>query len=209
MIYTGRYDRPKIRRIIVCFSTELLMYNALLANRVLSTSSFQQLPDEVLVSALSALGVHFLNGGDSRLQTWLPRTALLTGLAASSDARVQLALIPLLLVQPTYAQEAPVAAAQLQGHAHILFCCYYTAAVYLQRRETAVLQAVQLPTDPLPNLFTATLGLSAQDDCTLALRALAVRQQELFQDATNWLGAYEHAFQRLLRRRRLEMQWSR
>lgn len=180
----------------------------MLANQVLITASFQQLSDEALVSELSALGIHFLNGGDGRQQPRLPQTTLLTGLAASSDARVQLALIPLLLVQPTYAQEAPVAAEQLQGHAHILFCCYYTAAVYLQRRETAALQTMQLPTHPLPDWFTSTLDISMQDDCTLALRALALRQQQLCQDATNWLGAYEHAFQRLLRRRRLEIQWS-
>lgn len=180
----------------------------MLANQVLITASFQLLPDEALVSELSALGIHFLNGSDGRQQPRLPRTALLTGLAASDDARVQLALIPLLLVQPTYAQEAPGAAEQLQGHAHTLFCCYYTAAVYLQRREIAELQAVQLPTDPLPNLFATALGIAMQDDCTLTLRALALRQQQLCQDATNWLGAYEHAFQRLLRRRRLEIQWS-
>lgn len=174
----------------------------------IAAQSLQRLPDEALVSELNTLGVHFLNGGDGRRQPRLPQTALLTGLAASSDARVQLALIPLLLVQPMYSQEAPVAAAQLQGHAHILFCCYYTAAVYLQRREAAELQALQLPTDPLPDWFATALGISVQDDFTLALRALALRQQQLCQDATNWLGAYEHAFQRLLRRRHLELKWS-
>lgn len=172
-------------------------------------SSAQLLKDEALVGELNALGVHFLSGGDGRQQAKLPPTALLAGLAVSDDTRVQLALIPLLLVQPIYAQEAHLAAQQLQGRAHILFCCYYTASVYLQRRETAALQAVQLRTDPLPNFFAATLGLSAQVDCNQALRTLAVRQQQLLQDATNWLGAYEHALQRLLRRRRLEQQWSR
>lgn len=172
------------------------------------TLSSQQLYDEVLVGELNALGVHFLSGGDGRQQAKLPPTALLIGLSASNDTRLQLALIPLLLVQPTYAQDANLAAQQLQGHTYTLFCCYYTAAVYLQRRETAALQAVQLQTDPLPNLFAATLGLSAQADYDHALRTLAIHQQQLLQDATNWLGAYEHAFQRLLRRRRLEMQWS-
>jgi hypothetical protein len=185
------------------------MYKTALVARTTICSSFQRLPDDGLVSELSALGVHFISGGDDRRQSWLPRTTLLAGLAASSDTRVQLALIPLLLVQPTYAQEAFAAAEQLQGHTHILFCCYYTAAVYLQRRETATLQAIHLPTDPLPNLFATTLDLSVQDDCNQALYMLAVRQQQLFQDATNWLGAYEHALERLLRRRRLEQQWSR
>ena len=185
------------------------MYKTALVARTTICSSFQRLPDDGLVSELSALGVHFISGGEERQQSWLPRATLLAGLAASSDARVQLALIPLLLVQPTYAQEALVVAEQLQGHMHILFCCYYTAAVYLQRREMAALQAVHLPTDPLPNLFATTLDLSVQDDCSQALYMLAVRQQQLFQDATNWLGAYEHALERLLRRRRLEQQWSR
>lgn len=174
-----------------------------------SNSSIHLLKDEALVGELNALGVHFLSGGDGRQQIKLPPTTLLAGLATSGDTRVQLALIPLLLVQPTYAQKAHLAAQQLQGYSHILFCCYYTAAVYLQRREKAALQAVQLRTDPLPNLFAATLDLSRQDDYDQALCTLAIRQQQLLQDTTNWLGAYEHALQRLLRRRRLEQQWSR
>lgn len=185
------------------------MCNIVLTDRAITNSASQLLHDEALIGELNALGVHFLSGGDGHQQVKLSPTALLAGLAASNDTRVRLALIPLLLVQPTYAQEAHFAAQQLQGYSHTLFCCYYTTAVYLQRRETAAIQAVQLRTDPLPNFFAATLGLSAQVDCNQALRMLAIRQRELLQDATNWLGAYEHALQRLLRRRRLEQQWSR
>lgn len=188
-------------------ANELTMHDHVLTIHLHSNSSVHLLKDEALVGELNALGVHFLNGGDNRQRAKLSPTALLVGLAASDDTRVQLALIPLLLVQPTYAQETHLAAQQLQGNRHTLFCCYYTAAVYLQGRETSALQSVQLRTDPLPNLFAATLDLPAQADYNQALRTLAVRQQQLLQDTTNWLGAYEHAFQCLLRRRRLEQQW--
>jgi len=171
--------------------------------------SLHLINDDALVGELNALGVHFLSGGDSRLQPTLTPAALLVGLASSPDARVQLALIPLLLVRPDYSQEALVVAHQLQGRSHSLFCCYYTAAVYLQRQYMAALQAVQLPTEPLPNLFAATLKLSPQANSLQALERLALRQQEVLQDVANWLGAYEHAIQRLLRRRQVEQQWSR
>lgn len=167
------------------------------------------LTDEALVGELNALGVHFLSGGDGRQQPNLTPAALLMGLAVSNDTRVQLALIPLLLVRPDYGQEAQWAATQLQGRPYLLFCCYYTAAVYLQHIYTSKLQAVQLPINPLPNLFAAELQLPLHDNGEQALRILAIRQQQLLQDTANWFGAYEHAVQRLIRRRQAEIQWSR
>lgn len=164
--------------------------------------------DEALVGELNALGVHFVSGGDGRQQPTLTPAALLIGLAASTDTRVQLALIPLLLVRPAYAQAALLAATQLQGRPYILFCCYYTATVYLQQAYTGKLQAVQLPAYPLPNLFAAELQLPQHDDSEQALRVLAIRQQQLLQDTANWFGVYEHAVQRLIRRRQVEIQWS-
>ncbi|MFZ4657153.1 MAG: hypothetical protein ACOYNY_09090 [Caldilineaceae bacterium] len=61
-------------------------------------SSFQWLVDEVVVGELHALGVHFLNGSAGQLKSRIQPVALLAGLATSNNARVQLALIPLLLV---------------------------------------------------------------------------------------------------------------
>lgn len=165
--------------------------------------------DEALVGELNALGVHFLSGGDGRQEPELTPAALLMGLAASADTRVQLALISLFFVRPDYAQDAQFVATQLQGRPYILFCCYYTATVYLQQAYAGKLQAVQLPASPLPNLFSAELQLPLQDDSEQTLRLLATRQQQLLQDSANWFGAYEHAIQRLIRRRQIELQWSR
>ena len=166
------------------------------------------LDDDVLVGELDALGIHFLTGGDDRAQPRLPPAALLAGLAASGDARVQSAIIPLLLVRPDYAQGAVTASQQLRGRTNALFCCAYTAAVYLQCEHAAALRAAGLPTEPLPNLFAAALGLPFPPTDDQALRNLALRQRQLLHDASNWLSAYEHAVERLLRRRVVEQRWS-
>ena len=118
------------------------MHDSMLSNRSQFIHSPHTINDEALVGELNVLGVHFLNGGDGRLQPMLIPAALLAGLAASADARVQLALIPLLLVRPDYSQEALVVAHQLQGRSNIIFCYYYTAAVYLQRQHTLIRKAM-------------------------------------------------------------------
>ena len=164
--------------------------------------------DDTLVGELDALGIHFLTGGDARREARLSPTELLSGLAASLDTRVQLAVIPLLLTRPDFAEGAMASAQQLHGRTQSLFCCIYTAAVYLQRKYIDSLVASGLPTSPLPDLFAMALGLSTQPASETALRSLAMRQQQLLADASDWFGAYEYAVARLLRRRQKELQWS-
>ncbi|MCL4506203.1 MAG: hypothetical protein M1434_10065 [Chloroflexi bacterium] len=85
-------------------------------------------PDE-LVGALDALGVHFLSGGDSspRARSLAP-AELLAQLAAQPDARLRLAIIPLLLCRPEFASAAPTALEQLTEQRRQTFKLYYTAA---------------------------------------------------------------------------------
>ena len=59
-------------------------------------------PDE-LVAELNALGVRLLTGGSTPRRTrTLPPADLLAALASNSEARLRLALIPLLLVRAEY-----------------------------------------------------------------------------------------------------------
>jgi hypothetical protein len=164
--------------------------------------------DDALVGELDALGIHFLTGGDGRTRAHLPPAVLLAGLAASDDARVQSAIIPLLLVRPDYAHAAAAAAQQLQGRARVLFCCLHTAAVYLQQEHAHALRAAGFPTAALAERFVAELDLPTRIAGDQGLHLLALRQKQLLQDSSDWLATYEHACARLLRRRAAEMRWS-
>ena len=176
------------------------------AKQILSQA--HSLCDDVLVGELDALGVHFLSGGDGRTHTCLTSVELVAGLSASPDARVQSALIPLLLARPDYAEGVMAALGQLPPPAQLLLQCYYTAATYLQRKYTSALQAAQLPLQPLPPLFVETLNLPTFASAEASLVQLALRQTELSGDSANWLGAYEHALHHLLRQQEKQRQWS-
>ncbi len=90
------------------------------------------IPADELVGALDALGVPFLAGGIQTPRTFaLSRAELLLGLARNPDARVRLAVIPLLLLRPEYAEAIPGVAKQLRGDARLAFECYCTAAHWL------------------------------------------------------------------------------
>lgn len=144
---------------------------------------------EQLADALHALGVRFVMGGQSKGDTLYKRPArLLSALAQSDEARLRLALIPLLLDHPEFSASARSAAARLDPAARLTLQCYYTAAFCLQR-------TLSLRPKPLPDLFSAELNLALGDDPEENLRALAKRQRELSGASVNWLGTYRHAVQ--------------
>lgn len=150
-----------------------------------------------LVAELDALGVHFLQGAAPAEAGRMTPGALLAALAASDEARLRLALIPLLLRRPeftAYVRQAapPDAAAQL------VLTCYYTAALYLQQKYRPRLEKIVGHVPMLPDLFSAELGLPAAPNPDAGLQSLAQRHAALSGKAINWLGTYEHAAQRWL-----------
>jgi hypothetical protein len=163
-----------------------------------------------LVGALDALGVHFLAGGAQTARALaLSPAELLLGLARDSDARMRLAVIPLLLCHPEYAEYAPSVAAQLAGDAKLTFQCYYTAAYWLQRKYAKALAKLVGAVQPLLDLFSA--ALEAHSDETAPDRALALlsrRHQVLSGEPINWRGTYEHAAQCLLKQLTREKLWA-
>jgi hypothetical protein len=151
-----------------------------------------------LVAALEALGVYFLRGADASAPTkHIAPNRLLAGLAASDEARVRLALIPLLLHRPDFAAYANADAA-LDPEAQVVLMCYYTAALYLQRKYRLRLEKLMGCYDPLPDLFSKALGLRPCTNPDDGLQALAQRHAILSGKPINWLGTYEHAAQRWL-----------
>jgi hypothetical protein len=161
-----------------------------------------------LALALAALDVPFIAGGLHSSAFATPQPAvLMASLAVSDEARLRLALIPLLLRHPEFARDA-TAALQLMGSAaQVCFKCYYTAAVLLQHKYRKRLKALFGNVDPLPDQFSAELSVPGRSDPDVALRKLADCQRTLTGRSINWLGTYEHGATRLLQTLERQKQW--
>lgn len=133
--------------------------------------------------------------------------ALLAALASSPEARLRMALIPLLLAHPEFAPEVRAVALSLPTHQAIVLRCYYTAAYWLRAKYGNRLEAVCGPQPALPDLFGKELEIPAQATPDNALYALAQHQQKLMGVSLNWLGTYEHAAQNWLRFYEQEKRW--
>lgn len=152
-----------------------------------------------LAQALAALDVPFIAGAPRQQVARPPQPAvLLASLAASDEARLRLALIPLLLRRPEFARHARAALRLMPPEAVMCFKFYYTTAVRLQEKHRCRLETVLGQVALLPDLFSAELGLAEQTDSDEALRALAMRQRDLTGRTINWLGTYEHGANCLL-----------
>lgn len=162
-----------------------------------------------LVGALDALGVPFLAGGIQTPRALaLSNSELLLGLARDPDARVRLAVIPLLLLRPDFAEVIPGVARKLRGDARLTFWCYCTAAHWLQRKYKEPLTAFVGKLVPLPDWFSAKLGLAYDEtEAVRALDALGKRHQVLSHERLNWKGTYEHAAQSLIKQLTWERAW--
>ncbi len=133
-----------------------------------------------IIAQLTTLGVHFLQGGDyASVQPEIDPAKLLATLALSHQARLRLALIPLLLQHPEFAIYARTVAEQLPQPAQVLLKCYYTAAQLLQQKYRLRLEAIFGQATPLPDLFVAELGLPTWQSPETGLLALAERQRNL------------------------------
>ena len=153
-----------------------------------------------LVAELERLGLRYLSRGPlPEPNTPLTPEALISGLAASPEARLRAALIPLFLWKTAHAASALAVAVALNGRARITLLCYYSAAVALQRRYAATLSNLGCPDVSLPDLFAVTLDLPPLDDPESRLAAVAERHAQLSGEAINWLGTYEHAAATFLR----------
>lgn len=163
-----------------------------------------------LVTELNRLGVHFVTGGGVERSTpSLPSADLLAGLASQPEARLRLAVIPLLLAHPELATAVPEALARLPKREQLTLKLFYTAAVILQQCHAEQLRVFLGQYDPLPDRFATELGMPSAGNCLDRLKYLGEQHQALSGLAINWVGTYHHAADRLLRQLSLEVQWSR
>ena len=113
---------------------------------------------------------------------------LIASLAQSDESRLRLSLIPLFLEHPEYSSHVRDVAKGLAPSAQLTLQCYYSAAVWLQRKY-------HLENPSLPDHFSKDLNLIPVDEPEENLRLLAKRRRELSGSFTNWLGTYMHAAQ--------------
>ena len=163
--------------------------------------------DGALTTTLDELGVHFIAGQtDGRAAANVPPQILLCGLTSSDEARLRLALIPLFLERPQYADYVTEALNHLSPTQQQLLCCYYTAARLLQQKYRSQLTFLIGKRPPLPALFDDVLDINTIELPDARLRQLAERQAQLSGKPLNWYGTYEHAYQRLARSARWRKQ---
>jgi hypothetical protein len=160
-----------------------------------------------LVRELDRLDVPFLYSDLPAAQdAHVDPVTLLASLAASDEARVRLAIIPLLLRRPELAGHAP-AAQLLFSEAQVALKCYTAAAVILQQKYAQRLRALGLPGDGLPDWFSAELGVPAGGGVDERLAALARRHAALSGDDINWAGTYEHGAQSFMKFYQHRLRW--
>jgi hypothetical protein len=141
-----------------------------------------------LASALRALDVNFIMGGQSKGESLHKQPALLiAALAGSEESRLRLSLIPLFLEHPELASRVRTVTKKINPSARLTLQCYYTAAVWIAKKYQ--------PQKALPDYFSKELKLNTTDDPEENLRNLAKRHAELSGTRVNWFGTYHHAAQ--------------
>lgn len=169
----------------------------------------QILTSDDLARELDRLDVAFLMSGLPPIDgESVDPARLLASLASSRGARMRLALIPLLLRRPEVAGHAPTAATHLTGDDRTILRCYYTAAVILQRKYADRLRALGLPTEELPDWFSAGLDVPVEGDVDERLAALGRKQAALSGEDINWVGTYDHAATTFLSLRERSEEWN-
>jgi hypothetical protein len=161
-----------------------------------------------LIGTLNALGVHFLAGGESVEASPLPPARLLAALAEQADARLRLAIVPLLLCRPEFAHAVPEAAAHLAEPSRTTLKLFYTAAVLLQQEYAVQLRSLLGRWEPLPDLFSRELQVPSTGSLEARLRRLGERHRVSSGLAANWIGTYRYAAERLIKRKEWEAQWA-
>jgi hypothetical protein len=149
-----------------------------------------------LANALHFLGINFIATDRVIPETIHKHPAqLIKALAQSKEARLRLSIIPLFLDHPEFASYLPKITRSLDPSELLILECYYTAALFFQKKFSSVVEIKQ----NLRDLFSDDLGLEQYSDLDVSLKTLAARHQVLSQSSVNWLGTYQHAAQIWLR----------
>lgn len=161
--------------------------------------------DEALVAELHRLGVrHLVRMHPHALCPLLSPVDLIVRLAAHPQARFRSALTLLFLRRPSLSRWLSEALAQTDKSAADTLQLYYQAALYLRPEIEDELRKHSDDRAPLPDWFSAELGLPAPGSVPVeaALTALGELHARLSGRAYNWRGSYRQHLPLFLRQLR-------
>ena len=163
----------------------------------------------LLTRALSDYRVEFLLDNRASLEKdrKIEPIDLIADLAASSESRLRLALIPLFLQHPEFSEFVSGTLPSLSTTASTTLRCYYSATVCLQAKYKPRLVNLFGLQPTLPPHFFEELGLNPKSDAQENLQKLALHQQILTCRPINWLGTYEHSALRFMGYQEREPEW--
>jgi hypothetical protein len=166
--------------------------------------------EETLVAELELLGIRYLSRQTAyRAERVRAAEVLLADLMRQPAARVRVAVIPLLLAHPEFAQAVPLAVTQLTTSLQLTLKLFYTAAVSLQRIWSEPLRAhLAERWRWLPDFYLDELGLHGEYTPTERLHRLGREHQQRTAENLNWVGTYENAARKLLRQWEMERLWN-
>ena len=158
--------------------------------------------DEQLVAELHRLGVeHLARFQSDAAHASLAPDDVIGALAAHPQARFRSSLILLFLRRPSFSRLVPQVLTRLDLAAATALRLYYQAAVYLRPELEDELRQHSDDVAPLPDLFSAELGLPALGSLPAgaALDALGDLHHRLSGQAYNWAGSYRQHIPLFLR----------
>jgi len=158
--------------------------------------------DEQLVAELHRLGVeHLARFQSDAAHASLAPDDVIGALAAHPQARFRSSLILLFLRRPSFSRLVPQALTRLDLAAATALRLYYQAAVYLRPELENDLRPYSDDVAPLPDLFSAELGLPPPGSLPTAeaLTALGDLHRRLSGWAYNWSGSYRQHISLFLR----------
>jgi hypothetical protein len=148
---------------------------------------------------LHRLGIRHLSWAGDTVPGSFTTTSLLVGLAASPDARLRNALVPLFILRTEYGDAVPGAAEELSERSRVHLACAYSAAVVLQESYGPHMAGAPNDDRKLEDHFADELGLPATAVADVRLAAIADRHARLSGEDLNWSGTYRHAVESCLR----------
>jgi hypothetical protein len=168
----------------------------------------EQEDHDALVGRLRELGLRFLapSDADANELSGLPAQELIARLVMHRDARLRLALVPVLILHPEWVSEVQSAVQQLSGPMRSQLQVLYTAAVYLQRLWRTRLGFYLGEVEMLPDLYSDVLGLppAGERHGKTGLHALATWQAGRSPQPFNWLASYNKVIDLLFERLKME-----
>lgn len=156
---------------------------------------------EDLVARLRGLGLDFLGPSDvdTGILEPMAESELLIRLAANSDPRLRMAVVPLLLMYPEWGSHAQLAVSNGEEPGSTQLRALYTGAVYAQRLWRTRLGFYLGPFGLLPDLYSVSLGLppATERHGKTGLHALAEWQSSRTTFRFNWLASCQRMIELL------------